>query len=72
MVYMMMSEVKVSAVVGVSEGEGLEFHAFGHLHDGDLWVYDADWLDFHLLYLVTVLTILAVAVYSALQTRCEA
>lgn len=63
-----MSEVKVSAVVGVAEWEGFKFHALGHFHDRDFGIYDADWLDFHLFYFVTVLAVLAVALYSTFQT----
>ena len=67
-----MSEVKVSAVVWVAEREGFEFHAFGHLHDGDFGVNDADWLDLHLLDFIAVLAVLAIAFYSAFQSCGEA
>lgn len=62
-----MSEVKVSAVVGVTEWEGFEFHVLGHFHDRNFGIYDADWLDFHLFYFVAVLAVLTVALYSAFQ-----
>lgn len=67
-----MSEVKVSAVVGVAEGEGFELHALGHFHDWDFGINDADWFDFHLFYFVAVLAVLAVALYSAFQACSEA
>jgi hypothetical protein len=61
-----------SAVVGVAEGEGLEVHAFGHVHALDLLVDDADGLDLHAIDLVAVEAVLAGAVHAALHPSRKA